>query len=125
MLFQVDSPVAPQKKYRLNIPLRLILVIPFVLQLFGAVAITAYLSFQSSQKAIDNLAQQLHTTTSQEVEDSLLHLLEEPIKLTNINLDAIELGLIDLKDFQGTSRFFAKQLQTYKDIGFLSYALTS
>ena len=125
MVSQVGSSESSSKKYRFKINLRLVLVIPFVLQLFGAVGITAYLSFQNSHKAIDNLAQQLQTTASQEVEDNLINLLEEPLQLTHINLDALELGLIDLKDFQGSSRFFTKQLQTYQDIGFLSYALTT
>lgn len=110
---------------KMGIPLRLILVIPFVLQLFAAVGLTTYFWLQSSQHAIDNLAKQLQKTASEEVEAALDSYLELPVDLAQINIDAIDLGLVNVRDFTTTGKFFWKQMQTLEGIGFLSYALES
>jgi len=39
-----------------NIPLRTVLIVPFVLQILGAVGIVGYLSFRNGQQAVNDLA---------------------------------------------------------------------
>ncbi len=43
-------------KVSAKLPLRTVLVIPFVVQIFAAVGLTGYLSFKNGQKAVDDLA---------------------------------------------------------------------
>ncbi|TAG55098.1 MAG: hypothetical protein EAZ28_23400 [Oscillatoriales cyanobacterium] len=45
-------------------PLRAVLIVPFVLQIMGAVGIVGYLSFRNGQKAVNDLASQLRTDCS-------------------------------------------------------------
>ncbi|MGB8689743.1 MAG: hypothetical protein WCD53_20730 [Microcoleus sp.] len=40
-------------------PLGVVLIVPFVLQIVGAVGLVGYLSFRNGQKAVNNLASQL------------------------------------------------------------------
>lgn len=40
-------------------PLGVVLIVPFVLQIVGAVGLVGYLSFRNRQKAVNNLASQL------------------------------------------------------------------
>ena len=47
-----------------QMPLRLILVVPFVLQIFVAVGLTGYLSIRNGQKSINNVVSQLGSETS-------------------------------------------------------------
>jgi signal transduction histidine kinase/ActR/RegA family two-component response regulator len=108
-----------------GLPLRLILVLPFVLQIFAAVGLTGYFSFRNGQQAIDHLAIQLQAEASTQVQQRLDTYLEMPVDLTHMNADAVELGLIDLKNFKTTGRYFWKQLQSLKEVGYISYALTS
>ncbi len=120
------EPISDQRKPLLGVnglPLRLVLVIPFLLQLFAAVGLTGYFSFQNSQKAIKNVAMQLQQEASDQVTQRLDAYLEQPIDLIEINADAIELGLVNLHGYQTTGQFFWQQLQSAEDIGFLSYAL--
>lgn len=42
-----------------SLPLSLVLVVSFVLQIFAAVGITGYLSFRNGQKAVHDLATDL------------------------------------------------------------------
>ncbi|AFZ34713.1 Cache sensor hybrid histidine kinase [Stanieria cyanosphaera PCC 7437] len=108
-----------------GLPLRLILVLPFVAQIVGAVGLVGYLSFENGQQAVNDLANRLIDKSSNLVSEHLDHYLETPQKLNQINLDAIALGLLDLKDFQTSGHYFWKQLQAYPDITFISYALTT
>ena len=64
----MQSPVTTDSK---KLPLRLILVVPFVLQIFAAVGLVGYLSFRNGQQAINDLANQLTTKASHLVNQHL------------------------------------------------------
>jgi hypothetical protein len=108
-----------------GLPLRLLLVLPFVIQVVGAVGLVGYLSFKNGQEAVKELADRLMDKSSDLVSERLDNYLATPQKINQINLDAIELGLLDLKDFKTAGHYFWKQLQSYPDIAYIDYALTS
>jgi signal transduction histidine kinase/CheY-like chemotaxis protein len=108
-----------------GLPLRLVLVLPFVLQIVGAVGLVGYLSFRNGQQAVNDLADRLMDQSSNLVDKHLDNYLETPQKINQINLDAIALGLLDLKDFKTTGHYFWKQLQAYPDITYIGYAMTT
>jgi diguanylate cyclase (GGDEF)-like protein len=59
-LMKVFKAIVPWKNKQFSgFPLRLILVVPFVLQIFGAVGLVGYLSFQNGQQAVNELVQRL------------------------------------------------------------------
>ncbi|MCM1982079.1 hybrid sensor histidine kinase/response regulator [Lyngbya confervoides] len=105
--------------------MRVIWVVPFVLQLAAAVGITGYLSFRHGQNAIDNLAQQLQQQASSRVQRRLDSYLELPIDLLQTNADALDLGLLDLYNYETNGQFFWRQLRAFEEVGYLSYVLTS
>jgi signal transduction histidine kinase/DNA-binding response OmpR family regulator len=106
-----------------GLPLRLVLVLPFVLQTFGAVGLVGYLSLRNGEQAVNELADRLMDKSSDLVSKHLDHYLQTPQKVNQINLDAINLGLLDLKDFKTTGHYFWKQIKAYPDITFIGYAL--
>ncbi|MGL5941631.1 MAG: hypothetical protein ACRC2S_14860 [Waterburya sp.] len=110
-------------KTTLGIPFYLILVIPFVLQIFAAVSITGYLSFRNGQKAVSNLATQLEKEVSDRVTLHLDNYLNTAVRINQLNADAVNLGLLDLKDYEKAGYYCWKQLQVFKDVGYISYAL--
>ena len=66
------------KSSKKSVSLPLILVIPFVLQIFAAVGIIGYLSFRNGQKAVKDLAIQLGATeylTKPYVDKDLLNVI--------------------------------------------------
>jgi signal transduction histidine kinase/CheY-like chemotaxis protein len=107
-----------------GLPLRLVLVLPFVLQIFGAVGLVGYLSFKNGQQAVNNLVDRLMDKSSSLVSERLDNYLNTPPKINQMNLDAIELGLLDLQDFKTAGHYFWKQLQVYPDISYIAYALS-
>ena len=48
-----------QFNQRKSISLQILLITPFVLQVFGVVALVGYFSFRNGQKSVQNLAEQL------------------------------------------------------------------
>jgi hypothetical protein len=52
-------------------PLRLVLVLPFVVQIFGAVGLVGYLSFKNGQQAVNDLADRLMDKSSNLVSEQL------------------------------------------------------
>jgi hypothetical protein len=106
-----------------NAKLRSILVIPFVLQIVGAVGIVGYLSFRNGQQSVNDLADRLMDKSSGLVSERLDNFLDTPQKINQINRDAIELGLLNLRDFKTAGHYFWRQLKAYPDITYISYAL--
>ncbi len=103
-----------------KVPLRTVLIVPFVLQIFAAVGLTGYLSFRNGQKVVNNLATKLQSEVSDRIDAHLDTYLATPNQINRINLDAIELGLLKLNDFQVTGRYFWKQMQVF-DVGYISF----
>lgn len=107
-----------------TIPLRIVLIVPFVLQIFAAVGITGYLSLKNGEKAVEDLVQQLEQQAANRVDQHLDTYLALPHQLNQITLDAIDRGLIDLRNIQSSGRYFWKQVQTFKQISYNGYSLT-
>lgn len=113
----------PGDKNSFKVPLRLVLVVPFVVQLIAAVGLVGYLSFRNSQQAVNDLAHQLMDKTSHLVGQHLDGYLAIPHQLNQLNLDTVELGLLNLQDFPSTGKYFWKQMRVF-DVGYISYGNT-
>ncbi len=115
----------PQKSDRKSlkarqIPLRLVLIVPFVLQIVGAVGLVGYLSYRSGQKAVEDMAQPLMAEIGDRVNQNLINYLEKPKEVVNNNASAIKLGILPWQDLRAMERYFWQQRQTFKGIGSLS-----
>jgi diguanylate cyclase (GGDEF)-like protein len=104
-----------------KVSLRFILVVPFVLQIFAAVGLTGWMSLQNGQKAVNNLADQLRIEASDRIAAHLDSYLTVPKQINQVNLDAIDLGLLDLNDSTTTGKFFLRQMQIF-NVGYIDYA---
>jgi len=104
-----------------KLPLRLILIVPFVIQIFAAVSLVGYLSFRNGQKAVNDLADQLTSKVNGLVEQHLDTYLATPHQVNQINLDATKLKILNFQDFQVSGNYFWKQMQVF-NIGYISFA---
>lgn len=107
-----------------KVPLRLVLVVPFVLQISAAVGIVGYLSFRNGQQAVNHLAHQLMNKVTRLVDQHLDTYLATPHQINQINADAIEQGLLDIRDLPSIGHFFWKQMQLY-DFSYINYGLVT
>ncbi|AFY57849.1 signal transduction histidine kinase [Rivularia sp. PCC 7116] len=100
-------------RLRNRIPLRTVLVVPFVLQIFGTVALVEYLSFKNSQQAVSDVVSQLRSEISDRIKLHLSDYLETPHVINQSNLKSYQIGILNIDNQDALSRHFWKQKQVY------------
>ncbi len=81
-----------------KVPLSLVLTVPFVTLVVGTVTLVSYLSYQSGQQAIANLAHQLLRQTSERVSDRLDNYLQRSQQIVAANQLAVKQGTLNLEN---------------------------
>ncbi len=114
-------PQSQRSKGFRGVPLHLVLVVPFVLQIFAAVGLTGWFSLRNGQKAVNDLAMQLRNQTSAQVTHHLEEQLTIPNQINQLNLDAINIGTLSLQDFDRMGQTFYRQMQTF-NVGYINFA---
>ncbi|MEM8611691.1 MAG: SpoIIE family protein phosphatase [Cyanobacteria bacterium P01_H01_bin.105] len=79
-----------------RIPIRRILVVPFVLQICATVGLVGYLSFRNSQQAVQDLTSQLRTEVSARIQRELQGYFETPHEINRLNSTALSHNVIDI-----------------------------
>lgn len=105
-------------------PLQLVLSIPFVLEVFGAVSLVGYLSFKNGQKAVNELAVQMMDRTGSLVDQHLDSYMSIPQTLSHVNADAIQMGVLDVRDRPTLGQYFWRQMKIY-DVSYIGIGLTT
>ncbi|BAZ46313.1 two-component hybrid sensor and regulator [Chondrocystis sp. NIES-4102] len=108
-----------------GIPLYVILVVPFILQVFAAVGITGYLSFRNGQKAVKDLATQLQAEASERVTLHLDNYLATPTEVNQINFSAYQQEILNLQDFDKIQRYFYQQMRIFKHLSYINFGSVS
>ena len=99
-----------------QIPLRWVLVVPFVLQTLGAVGLVGYLSYRSGQQSVANLVDQLMNQTSSRISNRLDAYLRAPQDVVRLNQLEMEQGLLDPDDISQIEKLSFNQLQSFEDL---------
>jgi hypothetical protein len=66
-----------------------VLIVPFVLQIFGAVGLVGYLSYGSGKKVVEDMANQLMDQATNRVQDHLEVSLQAPEQAVTVNDHAV------------------------------------
>jgi sigma-B regulation protein RsbU (phosphoserine phosphatase) len=111
------------KNSSLKFRLHTALVVPFILQIVAAVGLVGYLSLRNGQHAVTDIANQLMTEVSNQTAQQLNDYLSIPHRINQINIDAIETGLLNLENFDLTGSYFWKQVQAFNNVGYISNTL--
>jgi signal transduction histidine kinase/CheY-like chemotaxis protein len=105
-----------------KVPLRTVLIVPFVLQIVGAVGLVSYLSYKNGQQAVNDLASQLLYRTDKLVVQHLKSFLATSEYLNQVNAHASEIGLLDVQNTKVSGSYLWKQVELF-DISSVGYAL--
>ncbi|NJP10025.1 MAG: HAMP domain-containing protein [Leptolyngbyaceae cyanobacterium RU_5_1] len=122
----IPAPLNPNSapagsSLRRKISLRLLVTVSFVVPIIAAVGLTSWFSIRNGQKAVNDLSEKLQREASSRVSTHLDAYLNLPHQINQINLDAVELDLLDLQNFNTMGRYFWRQMQVL-NIGYISYA---
>ena len=112
-------PVNPLRRLfapKLRMPLQLILIVPFAVQIVAVVGLTGYLAHRNGQKAVQDLASQLMDELGDHVNERLNNYLEEPLLIAQINTDAARVGQLALKNLSVIENRFLLQMQRFESV---------
>ena len=93
-----------------NVPLGIILIVPFVLQILGLAGLVGYLSFRNGQRAVNELAGKLRSEMSARVEGELRSYLDSPHGFNHLNAATFAKGQFDIANGSNAVQFL-RQVQ--------------
>ncbi|XGV97976.1 MAG: methyl-accepting chemotaxis protein [Leptolyngbya sp. BL-A-14] len=104
-----------------KVSIRVLVVTAFVVPIVTAVGLTGWLSIRNGQRAVTELAGRLQTEAGKRVSVHLDSYLSVPYQVNRINLDAVELGMVELQDFNKLGKYFWRQMKVF-NIGYSNFA---
>ena len=105
-----------------GIPLSLLLVVPLVIHIFGAVALVGHLSLKNCHYTVAQLANELTDKVSNTVVQHLDTYLATPNQINQLNVKAVKQGRLDLHNSQDAGHYFWEQMQVF-DVSHINYRL--
>jgi len=104
-----------------QVPLSIILIVPFVLQICLAVGLVSWLSLRQGQQAVNQLATQLQQSVGENLLSMLKTHLSTPHQINQINAAAIEQRILDIKNPATLERYFWQQLQDFPSVSYVYF----
>lgn len=104
-----------------TISLQVILIAPFVLQIFTAVGLVGFFSFRNGQKSVQNLAGQLMVEIEVLISDHLDAYLATPHIVNQLNKHALDLGQLDLQDLRSMEQHFWRQSEVFQLVSYIQF----
>ncbi|BDI20268.1 hypothetical protein ANSO36C_60700 [Nostoc cf. commune SO-36] len=98
-----------------GVPLKLILVALFLLQISLAVGLTGYLSIDNGQKAVNEVTSKLRREIGNRVEQNLQTYLSTPRQVLGSNQNIIDLGLLKIENLATWESYLIEQLKIFPD----------
>ncbi|MGG6295932.1 AAA-like domain-containing protein [Leptolyngbya sp. AN02str] len=98
--------------------LRSVLIVPFVLQLAGAVGLVWYLSYRNSQETVRDMAAQLRQEITARIELQLSSYVDIPHSMNRINGSALLNGNLKIQTAEGFNQFW-EQAKIYPNINLI------
>lgn len=98
-----------------RLPLRAVLIIPFLLLILLVAMLIGILSFQNGERAVRDLATQLESEVGQRVEQTLITYLRMPQLANQVNADAVRQGLLDLNDLEAMQEYLWRQFNQFNN----------
>ncbi|NET25054.1 hybrid sensor histidine kinase/response regulator [Okeania sp. SIO1I7] len=102
--------------------LRIVLIIPFILQIITAVGLVGYLSFKNAEKAVNKLAFELQNEITDRVEDHIQDYLEYPQIITQSNINAFQLKQLSVDNPAALEQHLWKQVQLFESVRSIYFA---
>lgn len=108
-----------------KVPLRAVLIVPFVIQIVAAVGLTGYLSLRNGQTAVNQVADELRREITNRIEERLRSYLDVPAQVNQFNADMIEQGLLDISDLSQLDDYLLRQIRQFDQLTSIAITTTA
>ncbi len=103
-------------------PLRVVLLVPFLIQILAVVGLTGYLSFSNGKKSVNEVTTALRNEITARIEQHLLTYLRTAHLVNQLNAEAFRLGILNLANHTTLERHFWQQLQIFDSVSYISFS---
>ncbi|MBO9997718.1 MAG: PAS domain-containing protein [Cyanobacteria bacterium SID2] len=100
-------------------PLRLVLVVPFVIQIVAAVSLTGWLSLRNGHRAVNDVVEQLSNSVTARIDRHVRDYLNTPHLFLEINASAIRHDILAPDNFATLEANFWSQIQLDRAVTYL------
>ncbi|NJL88568.1 MAG: hypothetical protein HC916_01285 [Coleofasciculaceae cyanobacterium SM2_1_6] len=97
-------------------PLRLMIVVPFIIQITGAVGIVVFLSFRNGVVAITTVVDKLQNQITTQVNSDLENYLAIPKQINQTSGELVQSGVLSIQDLPPWRQFLWRQVQLYPSV---------
>lgn len=104
-----------------RLPLKFVLVVPFIIQVTVIIGLIGWLSYLSGQTAIQEMANQLRQEITDHIEEKVATFLDIPSTVNYFNQLAFEHHEIDVTDTDHISQRLWRQLKFFPNLTYISY----
>jgi signal transduction histidine kinase len=99
-----------------RLPLKTVIVIPFVLLVALAGALTGYLSLRNGQEAVNDVASQLRSEVTARIEERVKNYLSNAHLVNELHAGTIALDRLDLNNNEDLQQYFWRQVQSFPQV---------
>lgn len=104
-----------------RLPLRTLLLVPFVIQIFGTIGIISYLSWYNNRSDLATMADQLLDKISNRITLGLSYYLKAPHQVNALNASAFTLNPSDFQNPNTLQQYFQAQAQILDSVVCLTF----
>ena len=105
-----------------RLPLKFLLVVPFVIQIVLLVGVMGWLSYLNGQATIEDMANRLRQEITGHIRDKISNFLSIPATVDHFNLQAFDHQQIDVTEIDSTARYLWRQLKYFPSLTYISYS---
>ncbi len=102
-----------------GISLRMLLIAALLIPVMLAVGTTGIVSYSYGQLAVRQLVTQLQHEVSDSVNEQLVAYLQTPHTVNQLNVDALQSGLLDKSDFDALEGHFWRQMRVFEPASYI------
>jgi signal transduction histidine kinase len=99
-----------------KVPLRLMIIVPFVIQITGAVSIVGLLSFRNGVVAVTTVVDKLQNQITAQVNSDLENYLAIPKQINQTSGELINSGVLSIQDLPQWRQFLWRQVKLYPSV---------
>ena len=106
---------------RPSLPLRVVVIVPFVLQILTAVGLVGYFSFRNGQRAVNDLSTQLQTEMGDRIHLYINSFVALPPRINQTSEDVIQRNFLTLKSLNQVEQYISLQMKLYPTVSYIAY----
>lgn len=115
------DPEPGYNRPEIKFSLRIVFLVPFMVQIIFITGLVGYLSYRSGQKAIYEVAGRLHHEINTRISEYLVNYLETPVKIIRNNAAALSHGYPDYRNQRILEHYFWEQMRIYQSVSSITF----